>query len=603
MTYINKSLSFLLVISLLISALFTQFSFNVLAETRKGIVTANTLNIRESANTSSNSKIVGSVSSGATVQINHETTGQTITDGISSNVWYNITYNGITGYASSVYISVVPEYNNDPDFENSISAFPESYKPYLRTLHAQYPNWKFYADNINLTFDEAVEYQIITNEEDEKSNYKVVQNSSAKSWFSLGFGAYEWTTGKWIAYDDKWHMASREVIKHYIDPRTYLNFSSIYAFFPQNYDSASQTEEGVKKIIKGSFLENNYSDSNDTAYGGSYSKVLMEAAKSSNVSPYVLAGIILQEQGNGTSFMISGKYSGYEGYYNFFNINTYGNSDAEKAKSGLGYAKEKGWNTRSKSIIGGAKFCANNYVSANQNTYYYMNFNVKNTDRMWHQYATNIADTYGKAQNLSKNYAGLKDAELDFMIPVYKNMPTSACDLPAKTDKLNNYYINQISISGPGTSTSLTPSFNKFTYDYTLNVWDDTNISVNVPTGASYVSASSFKLNVGQNRVVLTVKSESGYTNDYVISVKADKACTLYINNPSLPVATYKKGDTNGDGQINGRDLANVQMHILSVKTLSGDSSKAADTNGDDQINGRDLANIQMHILGIKKLS
>lgn len=601
MTYINKSLSFLLVISLLISTIITGVSFNVSAATKKGIVTADSLNVRESANTSS--KIVGSVPSGAKVQINSETTGQTITDGISSNVWYNITYNGITGFVSGVYISVVPEYNNDPNFENSISAFPESYKPYLRALHAQYPNWRFYADNINLTFDEAVEYQIITNEDDVKSNYKVVHNSSAKSWFSLGFGAYEWTSGKWVAYDDNWHMASREVIKYYMDPRNYLNQYVIYAFLPQVYNASTQTEEGVKKIIKGSFLENNYNDSNDTAYGGSYSKVLMEAAKSSNISPYVLAGIILQEQGAGTSCMISGKYSGYEGYYNFFNISTYGNNDDEKAKSGLGYAKAKGWNTRSKSIIGGASFCGSSYLSVGQNTYYYMNFNVKNTDRMWHQYATNIADTYGKAQNLSKNYVGLKDAELDFMIPVYKNMPTDTCVAPEKNDKLNNYYINQISISSSGTATSLTPSFNKFTYNYALNVWGDTNINVTVPAGASYVSASSFKLNVGQNRVVLRVKSESGYTNDYVIDVKADKACTLYINNPSLPAATYKKGDTNGDGQINGRDLANVQMHILSVKILSGDSLKAADTNGDGQINGRDLANVQMDILGIKKLN
>ena len=113
------------------------------------------------------------------------------------------------------------------------------------------------------------------------------------------------------------------------------------------------------------------------------------------------------------------------------------------------------------------------------------------------------------------------------------------------------------------------PSFSMFTQSYDLNVWADTNINISVPNGASYVSASSFKLNVGQNRVVLSVKSESGYTNDYVINVKADVACTLYINNPSVPTSTYKKGDTNGDGQINGRDLANNQMDILGIKKLS----------------------------------
>ena len=62
-------------------------------------------------------------------------------------------------------------------------------------------------------------------------------------------------------------------------------------------------------------------------------------------------------------------------------------------------------------------------------------------------------------------------------------------------------------------------------------------------------------------------------------------------------------GDTNDDGKINGRDLANVQMHILGVKLLSGNGFSGGDTNGDGKINGRDLANVQMHILGVKQLN
>ena len=37
----------------------------------------------------------------------------------------------------------------------------------------------------------------------------------------------------------------------------------------------------------------------------------------------------------------------------------------------------------------------------------------------------------------------------------------------------------------------------------------------------------------------------------------------------SEPEVTYKKGDTNGDGKINGRDLANIQMDILGKKKLN----------------------------------
>ena len=50
----------------------------------------------------------------------------------------------------------------------------------------------------------------------------------------------------------------------------------------------------------------------------------MDAAAQSGVSPYVLAAMILQEQGtNGGTPLISGNYSGYSGYYNFFNVEAY----------------------------------------------------------------------------------------------------------------------------------------------------------------------------------------------------------------------------------------------------------------------------------------
>lgn len=605
MTNIKRLISVLLVLAILISAISILLSFKTSALSSKGTVTANSLNIRPDVNTSGNS--LGKVPGGATVILNAEKQGQVVSDGTkSSDIWYNITYNSITGWVSSLYINQIPDYVLDEAFEAHISSFPESYKPYLRELHAQYPNWKFYPDKVGLTFDKAVDLETLDDERDTTSNYKVVSASSKNSWFSLGFGAYNWQSGQWVAKDGKWYVASREVIRHYLDPRNYLNSSAVYAFLPQVYNESTQTEEGLNKIIKGTFLENGYSDPNDTAYGGSYAKVLMAAAKASGVSPYILAGIIIQEQGTkGTSFMISGTYGGegssLYGYYNFFNVDTYGDTDAQKAERGLGKAKAQGWNTRSASIIGGASFCANNYLGVGQNTYYYMNFNVKQPDRIWHQYATNAQDSYGKAQNLAKSYVDFKDAELDFMIPVYDNMPETAAELPDKNDNLNNYYISGISITTTGTASNLTPSFYMYQNNYELNVWENTTIKVDIPAGAQYVGARSFALKVGENNVTLTVKSQTGYLNDYIINVRADKACALTID---APLATaYMRGDTNGDGVINGRDLANVQMHILSVLPLSGNSFTYADTNGDGNINGRDLADVQMDILGIRKLN
>ena len=199
---------------------------------------------------------------------------------------------------------------------------------------------------------------------------------------------------------------------------------------------------------------------------------------------------------------------------------------------------------------------------------------------------------------VSKTYSDLKTAELDFLIPVYKNMPSSVSAIPEKSDKLNNYYFNSISVSG------LTPSFNMFTYSYDLKVSSDTAVKITFPSGASYAGADKYPLKQGNNTVTVSVKSQTGYINSYVLSVSAEKECTLYIDSGSgtPEIKNIICGDTNGDGKINGRDLANVQMHILGIQSLSGDGFTGGDTNNDGAINGRDLANVQMHILGIKLL-
>lgn len=562
----------------------------------RGYVDATNVNIRADATTSSAS--YGQVSN-VYVTVNGEKKGS---DGYT---WYNITYGSITGYIRGDYVVLISD-ETDKDFESQIAAFPESYRQYLRDLHAMYPNWKFYADNISMTLDEAVNLEITR---------KLVQNTSSKSWLSMGLGAYDWNTGKWVAHDTNWYVASREVIRYYMDPRNFLNANNIYTYMQLNYDPSRQTEEGLKKVVAGTFLEKGYSDPNDTVYGGSYIKVIMAAAKSSGVSPYVLAATIIQEQGSsGNTSLISGTYSGYEGYYNFFNVNASGSTTAQKIANGLSYAKSKGWNTRSAAIIGGAAFCGNNYVSAGQNTYFYMNYNIKDPDRIWHEYAGAVHNAASSGSLVAKTYKDLKTAEIDFLIPVYEDMPSSVSELPAKTDSLNNYYFNSISVSG------LTPTFSRFTYDYDLKVSGNTTVKVTMPSGASYAGADSYALSAGRNIVRLKVRSQTGYTTDYVIDVNADKACILYIDSgkgiidgnpaqperpdePDNPATTVMCGDTNGDGKISLIDLANVQRHLLNLINLTGSNFTGADTNGDGKISLIDLANIQRHLLGLINLT
>ena len=122
-----------------------------------------------------------------------------------------------------------------------------------------------------------------------------------------------------------------------------------------------------------------------------YIDIIMNAASQSGVSPYVLAAMILQEQGNnGTSPLISGNYSGYEGYYNFFNVEAYQSGSMPAIEMGLRYASQSGsygrpWNTVEKSIRGGAQNYGDNYVKAGQNTFYLKKFNVQGSNPYKHQ--------------------------------------------------------------------------------------------------------------------------------------------------------------------------------------------------------------------------
>lgn len=513
-----------------------------------------------------------------------------------------------TGYVfyNTDYIRLVT-YDPDASFESKLKAFPESYRDALRKLHAEYPNWEFIPDPVNDSFSNAVAEQM-------KSNRKLVSLSSHPiSWRSMGLGAYDWSTNAWTNIEGGWTGASKEIISYYMDPRNFLNADEIYMFMEQSYNADVQNKDGVSKIIKDTFMEKKYTPASGETGKGSYLTVIMTAAKKSGVSPYIIASKIRQEQGvKGTSDLISGKYKGYEGYYNFFNVSATGSTSTQVIKNGLKYAKSKDWDTRYKSILGGAEFLAANYIAKGQDTYYYQDFNVHNGGT--HQYAQAVHDAYNKGVSLASTYKSDKDFSLSFIIPVYTNMPSTAYKMPAKSDKKNNYYLKTLKVSG------LTPSFSMFTNKYDLEVSKDTAIKVAAVSGAKITSSQTVSLKKGDNKVQIKVKAETGSTNTYVINVSASRACTLYLNSSgkipdsnsssssssssSNTSSTTKVmiGDVNINGKIDIIDLAAIKLHLLKMegKELKGDASVAADVNKDKKITIVDLAAVKMHLLEIK---
>ncbi len=269
----------------------------------------------------------------------------------------------------------------------------------------------------------------------------------------------------------------------------------------------------------------------------SYVDIIMRAAAQSGVNPYVLGAMILQEQGKGTSGSISGTTSGYEGYYNFFNVGAYASGSMSAVTRGLWYASQAGnygrpWNSIEKSIVGGACYYGENFVKQGQDTFYLKKFNVQGTNLYKHQYMTNVEGAAGEAAKLARAYTDeMKRGTLIFKIPVYSNMPETACARPAGTGSPNNK-LSSLEVTGY----ALTPTFNRDTesYDIIVNPSVD-KISVNaaaIDSKASVAGTGTVPLQSGNNTIQVEVKAENGSVRTYRLHVVRQSDAPVVNVNP-----------------------------------------------------------------------
>ncbi|MDW4286778.1 GW dipeptide domain-containing protein [Staphylococcus saprophyticus] len=148
-----------------------------------------------------------------------------------------------------------------------------------------------------------------------------------------------------------------------------------------------------------------------------------EAAKAYNINEVYLISHALLETGNGTSKLanggdvVNGKVvtNGKDKYYNMFGI---GAVDSDAVKQGFATAKNNGWNTVKKAIVGGAKFIAGSYINQGQNTLYKMRWNPENPGV--HQYATDVAWAAHNATRIKGFYDSMGKLGKYFDVATYK---------------------------------------------------------------------------------------------------------------------------------------------------------------------------------------
>ena len=293
-----------------------------------------------------------------------------------------------------------------------IEQFPESYRPALEALKQQHPNWTFVRQNTGLDFQTVINNEL----------------QGGKSLVYKSYGDY----CKEGQHSPNWYFASEDILKLYMDPRNSLQENAIFQFEQLTYNESYHTEAAVE-----SFLNNTFMNSGSPAplTDMTFSHIFWAIGAEQQVSPFHLAARVYQEQGQGTSPLISGSYPGYEGYYNYFNISASGSTNEQVIINGLTYARNNNWNNAYASILGGANVISANYIKKGQDTLYLQKFNVSPTASnpvYTHQYMQNISAPTSEALSMKRLYesAGALENTFVFKIPVYENMPESPCPMP-----------------------------------------------------------------------------------------------------------------------------------------------------------------------------
>lgn len=529
----------------------------------------------------------------------------------------------ITSVAAVPCIHAVAD-TKDTQFESEMKAagFPTTYLSSLSALHKKYPNWQFEAVNTGLKWDD-----VIKNES--KNGVNLVPKSGDDSTKSTASGAYDWTTNTWTIYDgSSWVAASSTYIAYYMDPRNFLNDTDIFQFESLSYNK-SQTKAGVSAILTGTFMAKNVEDADGTTLN--YADAFMAIGKNRNISPYHLASRVRQEQGTaGTSSLISGTYKGYEGYYNYFNFGAAGVTSTLVIQNGLAYAKSKGWDTRYKSLDGGAQLLAKNYIAVGQDTLYFQKFNVVNKSSLYgHQYMGNLTAAYTEGRKLGQGYTDKQQAFV-FRIPVYTSMPDAVSSFTA-TGNPNNY-LKTLAVTGQ----TLTPAFSGATTKYSLvvdNSVESIKVSATAVASTSTVTGTgTVSLKVGSNTVSIKCKAQNGSSKTYTLTVVRQEAAQV----SSVPTSkTYTIGSKYISGIQPGTKASTVLKNITATgatlkivgadgkaktgNTMTGDVLQLydgngkklssytfviyGDVNGDGEINVLDMIKINRHVLGLNKLT
>ena len=298
-----------------------------------------------------------------------------------------------------------------------------------------------------------------------------------------------------------------------------------------------------------------------------YAEAINQACLALGINQITVTARLLQEQGSGTSPLISGtkkftlpdKTSIDGGYYNYFNIGAYGNSQSVIWTNGLREAYSEGWDTRYKAIYGGARKFLNMYISRGQTTLYSQKFQLDSDspELFWGQYMQNLTAPQTEAARLRQGYeaCGALDSDLTFIIPVISGLPDKTA-YPVKDGNPNYkmayiWAVNRTDVtSGDYTLEELRKmnyiegfATDTLKYEFTVPydcenihfytgayaptstiLLHNTNKDDPGPTDTSVGNSSTYYLlKVGSNQITVKCTAENGDSRTYVFLIEREE--------------------------------------------------------------------------------
>ena len=519
--------------------------------------------------------------------------------------YYNVTYTSTsgtkyTGYVCADHVQANIDVSKYAE-EFAKAGFPESYFERLAVLKEIHPNWVFTAFKTNLDWNEAVKNESVVG----ISYIQVTDLEKGKIYLSLDEGSYDPINKTYIVKEgSNWYAANSGTVAYYLDPRNFLSEKEIFMFENLGYNANLQTLEAIQNVLKNTDLYN-------------YANAYLEAAtyNGNNINPVHLAASSKQEVVLGDG-KLSGSADGTGkindvSYYNVYNLGAFSGCENPVMCAidfASGYIQsgnprttyDRPWTTIEASIKGGAVNIAESYINQKQNTLYFKKWNVTSNvyGNYSNQYMTNIKAPISEGKSAYDSYSkieGLVDSQIEFIIPVYENMPEYTA-LPTMVNEEEKNKIEEDAKEEVKEQTSsIVDIINASGYKYNGDYLSE----IKIGTSAGAIT-SKIKSNDDKVKVTVTTTDEAGTIKEKVDSTKLGTGDLINIESgeekKSFRVIIY--GDVSGDGVVSAVDYVRVKNNIMNSGSLSGSYKLAADVNIDGNVSAVDYVNIKNYIMG-----